>query len=139
MGTFAGLLAVLFGAGCKLYSDALWARILLGEDGIAMLTDRFTPLQIRQYYWAIIDKGHRYFHQVVAPDDFDSGSNIQWPTLGLKDVIWKIRNVTEVLRPTFPEEWRQRETSRFPPPPDSVGRHRKHIRRQDIKGNYPGA
>jgi len=109
------LLAVLFGAGCEFYSDVLGARMLLGEDGVAMLADRFTPLRIRQYCWAIIDEGRRYFHQVVAPDDFDSGSIIQWPTSGLKDVIWKIRNVEKVLRPTFPEEWRHRESSRLPP------------------------
>ena len=39
MEIFAGLLAVLFGAGYKFHSDMLGARMLLGEDGVAMLVD----------------------------------------------------------------------------------------------------
>ena len=80
-----------------------------------MLADRFTPLHIRQYCWAIIDEGRQYFYQIVMPDDFDSGNKVQWPKSGMKDVIWKIRNVEEVLRPTFPVEWQQREATRLPP------------------------
>ena len=80
--------------------------MVLKEEGVALLAQQFTPLKIRQYCWAFIDEGRRHFAQVLAPEDFVSGRPIRWPTSGLKDVIWKIRNVEHIERPTFPQEWR---------------------------------
>ena len=90
MGSFAGLLAVLFGPGCDYYTDVFGARMILADEGVAVLADRFTPLLLRQYVWTFIDKGRHYFHQVLVPEDFESGRTIAWPKSGLKDVLWKI-------------------------------------------------
>ena len=106
--TFAGVLATVFGAGNTYYQDILGARMVLKEEGVALLAEQFTPLKIRQYCWAFIDEGRRHFAQVLAPEDFVSGRPIRWPTSGLKDVIWKMRNVEHIERPTFPQEWRSK-------------------------------
>ncbi len=66
------------------------ARMVLKEDRVALLAEQFTPIKIRQYCWAFIDKqnkGKHHFAQVLVPEDFVSGKPIWWLTSGLKDVI----------------------------------------------------
>ena len=55
LGTFAGMLCVMFGGGCDYYNDVYGAQCVLKEKGVAMLADQFTPHKIRQYCWTIID------------------------------------------------------------------------------------
>ena len=49
LGTFAGLLVVLFGPGCDYYTDVFGARMILADEEVAVLVDCFTPLLLRQY------------------------------------------------------------------------------------------
>jgi len=79
--------------------------MILADEGVAVLVDRFR-------YGHLSTKVEGYFHQTLAPEDIESGRTIAWPKSGLKDELWKIRNMEDIHRPTFPTQWRQKDTAR---------------------------
>ena len=107
VGTYCALLYTLFGKRCAFYRQcyALWME--LNSDLVFEQRHDFSVLFCRQIVWAVLAESRAYFSNRMTVDDFTNvrPENIRYPRCSLSAIFQNVRDVTPIIRASFPQAW----------------------------------
>ena len=88
VGTFTGLIYVLYGAACDFYKKLWGIYKALKHERVAEMEDKFTGTFCKQIVWAIISDKCDYFSTRIHPDAFKNDlDEPDFPLSGLSTII----------------------------------------------------
>ena len=107
IGTYCALLHALFGERCAFYRHcyALWTA--LNSDLVYEQRSDFTALFCRQILWAVLMESRVYFSQRMSLEDFLNihPDDIIFPKSSLLSIVQSVRDMTPIVRSSFPLAW----------------------------------
>ena len=125
IGTYCALLHSLFGPKCAFYKHcyAIWET--MNSDLVYEQRHLFTVLFCRQIVWAFIAESRVYFSQRLTEEDFSGipPDEIQYPRSQLIAILPNVRDLTPIIRSSFPAAWYpagHHSATATPPPLRSV-------------------
>ena len=111
VGTFTGLIYVLYGPACDFYKKLWGIYKALKHERVAEMEDKFTGTFCKKIVWAIISDKCDYFSTRIHPDAFKNDlDEPDFPSSGLSTIIPNIRQQEQFNWGSFPEAWKPKPT-----------------------------
>ena len=107
--TFAGLVCVLFGKGCDLYTKIMGITAALHSPAMKKVKNLLPALTIRQWHWEMCCVARWFFHSRCKQKEFNKGIPI-FPKSLLQTLIPYIEGGQSIDNITFPQKWRSNAT-----------------------------
>jgi hypothetical protein len=105
IGTYCGLLWLLFGDHCNYYCKLIKIYRILDREECFTIRTAYTKEVCTRITWAIIDDGRLFFGCNPVASDFASGTNFQFSTSHLESIMDSVQNAIPIQRAMFPREW----------------------------------
>jgi hypothetical protein len=105
IGTYCGLLWLLFGDHCNYYRELLKIYCILDREECFTIRTVYTKEVCACIRWAIINYGRSFFGRNPVASNFAPGTNFQFSTSHLESIMDSVQNAIPIQRATFPREW----------------------------------
>jgi hypothetical protein len=101
---FTGIVWLLFGERCDLFTKLLDLVYVLDDEEVERNSHLYTGIKARQIFWMVLVDAKRYCNSSLTAAQFKQGR--PFPSSGLANFTTQVREAADIHVMGFPDKWR---------------------------------
>ena len=101
---FTGIVWLLFGERCNLFTKLLDLVYVLDDEEVERNSHLYTGIKARQIFWMVLVDAKRYCNSSLTAAQFKQGR--PFPSSGLANFTTQVREAADIHVMGFPDKWR---------------------------------